>query len=995
MQIFISYTSRHNQDKNVAQELYEKLKEWGYKPWMDIHDIPNFTTQEHDGWQMDIDSTLETSQVMIALMSDESITSPNVKREWLWAKNNNLPTIWVRVREFDKPLPHQLGQPNYIPYKSQDYEERLKKNLSDIKLKIDIEYDSDIISYNNFSKQHGKDFVYEILDAIKDIEEVLKVIPQNKREQFIRRREKLENKIICWRIAQAWFVNILKPTLEEFAYSVNMNSELQPNLVVKYDEAEYKTTNYTSNQVRNIYEKLGMFLVLGEPGSGKSIFLLQLATLLMKNYLDCITKPNCNRDYIKIPLVLNLSSWGSKADYDETSLEQWVALECEKLYRIDSAIFEDLLSIKRFVLLLDGLDEIPKEKLVNRIQKINEYRLQKQQDVTPIIVCSRSKDYQQFLEQENQDCKLLFTHSVHIAPLDKEEILAYLDKHPDTRFNYLFNTSEEIQELAKIPLFLVMMARVYSYKNFEGIIVEKITSEDFSEDIIDKYTNIKDQYSSFDKVKKVKRDNILGWLTVRSRAYGVIFRLDRMTIDWYEKWMIFIHNTILLFLIFIVPVLLWLSIGIDLAGIIGGLILAINTGIFSRVIWHNFYREGYFYHNIHYKNFIERLEYTNNTSRIRQLKVFIDDIFFSSILFPSKPLFNQIKADAFLRWFSFLFLISIWLLWMTYFFSQFLAVDFIIHMLSSSIILIIVLIVVLVSKPETAVTSAFRNRAFTFLILSFGIAIGLCLLLTISSFVIAIPLTLALFLGVARIVQLQLFGIFFWIKFRSRYQTFMNYMVMQNVFRKFAGGYTYRHDYFFQRHWEPKNKNITIKQKFDEIMKRFDISANYWHNTMNRSNMLSQIQQLGNPAIEWVVNAFITSEHANRIEFLADALIGLGQDSAKSLFMKDEIFDEQKGERNNYDTLHHAIRVWSALKYNSVVDKLIENFNHKNLAIRQDIANALGIIGTDIACRGLIEKLESNDIPEILRVVVNALCQLKDIKPSARLALEKYGYDCE
>src|SRR5262249_31165647 len=87
-------------------------------------------------------------------------------------------------------------------------------------------------------------------------------------------------------------------------------------------------------------------LVLGEPGSGKTKTLLELARDLIVEAEGDESKP--------VPVVLNLATWGQV----ETRMTEWIAGELAGKYGAPRKLAKRWLEHGGLVLLLDGLDEV-------------------------------------------------------------------------------------------------------------------------------------------------------------------------------------------------------------------------------------------------------------------------------------------------------------------------------------------------------------------------------------------------------------------------------------------------------------------------------------------------------------------------------------------------------------------------------------------------------------------------------------------------------------
>lgn len=97
----------------------------------------------------------------------------------------------------------------------------------------------------------------------------------------------------------------------------------------------------------------GKLLIIGDPGSGKTVLLLQLALQLLELEQDAI------------PIILNLVTWRSSFETIDAWLEKVLPLELA----VNTALAKKIIRDTPLILLLDGLDEIANDKLI----KLNSY----------------------------------------------------------------------------------------------------------------------------------------------------------------------------------------------------------------------------------------------------------------------------------------------------------------------------------------------------------------------------------------------------------------------------------------------------------------------------------------------------------------------------------------------------------------------------------------------------------------------------------------------
>jgi eukaryotic-like serine/threonine-protein kinase len=202
-------------------------------------------------------------------------------------------------------------------------------------------------------------------------------------------------------------------------------------------------------------------LILGAPGSGKTITLLQLLQELLQTARAAGQAP--------IPLLFNLSSFaaftrkatpavapqpvnenGAPATVPATgeqaarapltqekkeTLTDWLAKQAYAQYRLNRATTREQLAAGRFVLLLDGLDEVSNEagQREQCITAVNDFMAQ-----TPcgLVVCSRIADYRVLQN------RLALAHALVLQPLSNRQIEAFIRELPVDSEQYSVSSSQ-------------------------------------------------------------------------------------------------------------------------------------------------------------------------------------------------------------------------------------------------------------------------------------------------------------------------------------------------------------------------------------------------------------------------------------------------------------------------------------------------------------------------------------------------------------------------
>jgi formylglycine-generating enzyme required for sulfatase activity len=110
--IFISYSRK---DETFARHLAADLDRLGADVWIDVDDIPAGVN-----WSTAIQQGLDSSDVMIVVISPDSMESTNVGNEWQYFWDHGHPVIPVQWRP--AKVHFQLHRLQYIDFHTQDYD---------------------------------------------------------------------------------------------------------------------------------------------------------------------------------------------------------------------------------------------------------------------------------------------------------------------------------------------------------------------------------------------------------------------------------------------------------------------------------------------------------------------------------------------------------------------------------------------------------------------------------------------------------------------------------------------------------------------------------------------------------------------------------------------------------------------------------------------------------------------------------------------------------
>lgn len=271
-------------------------------------------------------------------------------------------------------------------------------------------------------------------------------------------RDLRNRRIMLERVRSFWVEGVLEKSLHK-EILIQLGKQEQSDAVPHPWDMQVQETIDREPQpipkdkpIIKIFEEMGRsLLILGAPGSGKTITLLELARDAIARALEDPTLP--------IPAVFNLSSWAEP----KQSLKEWIIEELKLKYRIPKDIGKQWIESNDLLLLLDGLDEVKQESRNACVEAINQFR--QEHGLTDIVVCSRAEEYKVLSKQLNLQGAIL------LQPLTREQIDDYLAT-TGSELNTLRSVMQEntaLQELAESPLMLGIMVLAY-----QGLSAEEV-----------------------------------------------------------------------------------------------------------------------------------------------------------------------------------------------------------------------------------------------------------------------------------------------------------------------------------------------------------------------------------------------------------------------------------------------------------------------------------------------------------------------------------------
>ena len=274
-------------------------------------------------------------------------------------------------------------------------------------------------------------------------------------------RERHELGILLGKVKQFWIEGVLEKSVHTIAL-IELGKETQTEAVVHAWEQvlelpdQSRQTLPPDKKISYIFDDLNRtLLILGEPGSGKTTTLLQLAH-------DLIIQAEQDESFVQpIPVVFNLSSW-----LKGQLMFDWLVAELSIKYQIPRRIGRIWLENHRLLPLLDGLDEVKSEHRALCVKAINAFA--DEYGLAGLVVCSRLQDYLSL------PVRLRLNGAIRLLPLTLEQVYDYLEG-AGSRLEALRTTLEVddgLQTLAQSPLTLGIMSLAYQDISVESLLGE-------------------------------------------------------------------------------------------------------------------------------------------------------------------------------------------------------------------------------------------------------------------------------------------------------------------------------------------------------------------------------------------------------------------------------------------------------------------------------------------------------------------------------------------
>lgn len=543
MLCFISYK---REDQTFAERVRDTLRSWGYSTWMDIENIPQGAY-----WPDEIDRGLRQSDLVVGLLSPGAINSRNVRNEWDWAISAGKKLVLLMLRPVPpEEIPHRLVSINYI-----DCTADMSRAFGALQTAITS---PDYPQYAELSEAFPGAAVIAIPQAR----------PTEARTDTKTPTGDPNRSTMIRKVRDHWINGVLNHVLRDSAFEIDM--AVKSDAVIKHvDYGEIAMP--TSAGILKVFDDMRRdLLILGAPGAGKTVLMLQLARELLNRAEANESSP--------IPVILNLSSWADK----HLPLADWLIERLSVEYQVSRVLAQRWIENEKLLPLLDGLDEVRLEQRDACVQTINAFRARHR--TVDMVVCSRIEDYEQLSSRLNLQGALL------LHPLTDAQVDAELDRHDMGALRQVMAVEPELRSMAYTPFLLNTMIFTYAGAT-QGEVEHFDIPKDRLNHLFDHYTLKHFQLTPREDYTLAQTRHWLGWMADgMMRLKQSVFFIETLGADWLEdrqlkRQFLFLSTSIGTLIATISGLLLGVAVGIMLnVPMVGAIFGGLSGGVLGCIL---------------------------------------------------------------------------------------------------------------------------------------------------------------------------------------------------------------------------------------------------------------------------------------------------------------------------------------------------------------------------------------------------------------------------
>jgi hypothetical protein len=323
-------------------------------------------------------------------------------------------------------------------------------------------------------------------------------------------------------------------------------------------------------RIADVYaEHLGVLLILGAPGGGKTTLLLELADTLIDQAIGVLDRGEAPL----LPVVFNLASWAD----GRLPLSDWLTRELNTQYQVPRKLAQRWVAEQTILLLLDGLDEVAASARTACATAINTYR-QELGGLRPLIVCCRVQEYSEL------GTALTLHGAVLALPLRREQIEDTLAAGGERLVGIRVALAQDaaLWELLETPLMLSIV--VLTFEDQPASALPSGDDQGLRRLLFARYVErMLDRKGDNARYPREQTLRWLTWLATRMQEQGLsMYQIETMQPGWLAWTAQGLRYRILSVLIFALLFGLFLGLAFGLLfGLAFGLALGLFAGLFG------------------------------------------------------------------------------------------------------------------------------------------------------------------------------------------------------------------------------------------------------------------------------------------------------------------------------------------------------------------------------------------------------------------------------
>ena len=402
--IFISYKT---EERELAFKVRDRIQAWGHTTWLDVDRL-----QAGTYWANHIDRALKTCRACVGIVTPLSLGSRYVTNEWdvaIMKGKTFLPLMFEPTEPHYKYIDIQ-----YIDFTSGPRDSAYTQLHTRLKELTDAEGPSVTDPYSDYLQN-----LYDRINAYLSAKLIRSLRDEQGRPDPIQ--------LAVERTDDA--VDVL----------FHRREQVDPLFLVG-GLAEEPTRAFDDfSRAFKFFD--GRILLLGDPGSGKTVTLLHFAR-------DAIVRRR-NNPNAPLPILALIPTWDAS-----TPIEKWIA----SAYGAPEKALE-IIRNGEALLLLDGLDELGSKKEIREGQKVIETfdpRARFIQQLPPrnqLLLTSRTREFEEIGH------KIALNGAITLRSLNTDQITHYLETQPELL--EFVESEDSLQEWLNTPLLLSFFALAY------------------------------------------------------------------------------------------------------------------------------------------------------------------------------------------------------------------------------------------------------------------------------------------------------------------------------------------------------------------------------------------------------------------------------------------------------------------------------------------------------------------------------------------------------